>query len=443
MSGAVDADYLWNEPTVHSSQLGVSWPTALSQLGANARRAGLLYVHFGPWPPWLWVLAQGAAVQAATINFYFIGDPLPLDLAAECPMNCHWLPLNSHGLLDRIELLLNVSRSNVSGIVDANGAPLGGYYGTRKLCDLKPFWPALFPELTSRHEWIGYADDDIVFGDLASEVAHLGKEDELLVPVAFYPEPLANGNFLLMRANLKMVHAYRRSAWRQVLRSPFYMRFDEWGGELDHYDANASSSGRRVASEGGFDHDGEGSATMRAVYSDMVLSGELCARPTRRLLVQDTIVQLGRHFPSLNTFGGQTELRWMRDGRLIAERIGPCVCPRNVVAQFGLSMCSQCLRNPGANLKQVTTHRRLEVLGFHFLYWKKNWRMREHALRRKNNGTRPNTSAVPPYPVPAPCPASQGWTLREHTGFVCDADSHRLRPLFAKSRTKSRGKAIR
>ena len=504
MAATLDVDYLWNQPTIHSSQLGINWSTALGQLGSNAQRAGLLYVHFGHWPPWVWVLAQVAAAQAAAISFYFIGDPLPLDLAEHCPKNCHWLPLNSLGLLDRLESLLNVPRATVSGIVDANGDPLGGYFGTRKLCDLKPLWPALLPELTSRHEWIGYADDDIVFGHLASEVAHLGQEDELLVPAAFYPEPLANGNFLLMRANDKMVNAYRRGAWRRMLRSPVYMRFDEWGGELDRFDPNASmASTRRVTSEGGFDLHGEGSATMRAVYLEMMLSGQLCARPTRRLLVQDNIVQRGRHsemskwpswrghsgprlcglismhlkawgcpphsgkathhlrfhreavalepeaaqvdkstpsgsrsrhnfasghFPGLN-FRATTEVRWKRDGSLIAERHGPCICPNDIVAQYGLSMCSQCLRNPGENLMQVTTHRRLEVLGFHFLSWKKVWRSREHAVRKKHNGTRPNTSEVR-YPVPMPCPASQGFILRETVGFVCDADtSRRLRPL--------------
>ena len=29
-------------------------------------------------------------------------------------------------------------------------------------------WPALFPELTRRHAWFGYADSDILFGNISA-----------------------------------------------------------------------------------------------------------------------------------------------------------------------------------------------------------------------------------------------------------------------------------
>ena len=38
----------------------------------------------------------------------------------------------------------------------------------RKMCDMKPMFAALFPELTARHVFIGYADHDIVLGNLSA-----------------------------------------------------------------------------------------------------------------------------------------------------------------------------------------------------------------------------------------------------------------------------------
>lgn len=334
-------DYLWRH--YNASTLGpwmtADWTAAIAQLpaaGASAR-AGLIYLQVNLWSPWTEKLAQMAHANRAGMTVYFVGPRLPFDLSRVCP-GCGWLPLDDAGIhrqLATLGLRLTAGRR----------------VGPRKLCDLKPLWPAMLPELSARHEWIGYADSDIVFGDLASEVARLQPADELLTPAAFYPQPLSNGNFLLMRAVPKMLRAYERSADLHKMLAAFrYQGFDEWG----------------LARRG----------SMMSVFQDMLLAGELVARPTRRLLIQDTIIVSGTTYPMLDSFGANVSFDWS-DGRLLAQRDGVCVCPDDAIPQFGLTVCDECLAKRGSVRSGIVLHRRLEILGFHFQEWKKRWRKRE------------------------------------------------------------------
>ena len=414
------SDFMWtphHRPTVDPRP----WSDAIARLSASGGRrgAGLLYTHFGAWPPWLWTLVHGAVANPA-VTFYFIGEPVPPELARPC-RNCHSLPLDSLGLLDRIVKLLRVPRDAVAGLRRGySGQSVEGYHGTRKLCDLKPLLPALFPELTARHEWIGYADNDIVLGELGSEFERLSAEDELLVPSQFYPEPLANGNLLFMRTSAKLVHAFRRAAWLRMLRTDGYTHFDEYGGDVDAFNVTGKDAKAGVPDLGPRSTlAGEGNWGMRAVYMDLVLSGELNARPTRRLLIQDTVVVQGTVYPTISSYGARVGVRWQA-GRLTVSRYGPCVCPNDIVPQFGLTQCERCIRAPGkALLGQPWRSRRLEVLGFHYQAWKKAWRRAEYRLLVRHNWTRPHGAR---RAVPAFCPRGEGFTLSPR-GFNCTAYS--------------------
>lgn len=230
---------------------------------APAAKAGLMYIQIGAaWPPWIRFVVRAAAANRPTVDFYFLGPPLTAGLAAICP-NCVSLPLDENALLERVARYLGLAHGTVK--LDSNG---------RKLCDMKPMWAALFPELRARHEWIGYSDHDILLGDLASEIATLRADDELLTPMAWFPQPLTNGNLLLVRTTPKMVYAFRRSpAWRAALRQPQIYVFDE--------------------------HWGTSGPGMHHVYHDMQLGGELSARPTRRILVQDIVFMRGKRHKGL------------------------------------------------------------------------------------------------------------------------------------------------
>ena len=159
------------------------------------------------------------------------------------------------GLLDRVQTYLNISRDEVE-IKKLKS----------KICDLKPMWPTLFPEISQKHEFVGFADADVLFGDLAGEVAALGPEDDVLVPSSWHPFPLANGNFMLFRSEPRVLDVFRGAkAWRKAVRSPGYSVFDEWHGRGDKTDS-----------------------FMHALL-EAHLTGAIRPRPTRRLFVQDVM----------------------------------------------------------------------------------------------------------------------------------------------------------
>ena len=154
------------------------------------------------------------------VDFHYAGPVL--DVSA-CK-NCYHVKLDEAGLRRRIKDHLG---SDVKLALHGTERPY------QKLCDLKPMWPALFPDLLERHEWIGVGDYDVLYGDLNAELARLWPMDELLVPQGYYPTPLANGQLLFMRTTDKMVHAYRRAAgWKAALRDERVVAFDEWWARL-------------------------------------------------------------------------------------------------------------------------------------------------------------------------------------------------------------------
>ena len=352
------------------------WDRAFAQLPPPRQKAGLIYLQVGPWSPWMRALFLSAAANPS-VAFYFLGPPLDeprFNLRAVCPHNCAWLPLDDQTIKDRVlRNLLNTTRRPLKWSLGRNEHKMGG----RKLADMKPLWPALVPELSARHHWIGYVDSDVLLGNVSNEVEHLHDDVDVLVPAAFYPEPIANGNFMLMRSTDKMLYAFKRGLlWQPMLHRIFeYFAFDEWGQSHPWGEKNRPS--------------------MLNVFMDMWLGGELLARPTRGLLIQDVVVKKGMRFPRIDQMA-QVAFYW-RHGSLVAEREGLCNCPNDDIRQFGLSVCAECLKQPGARLLNVT-HRRLEVFGVHFQEFKKQWRQGGFDQLRKHNGIWPPGS----YPV-APC----------------------------------------
>ena len=186
-------------------------------------KAGLIYLRIADprhrqdafrasWPPWLPALEASARANARSVTYYFVGAPANVTCA-----NCKQIPLDLAGLRARVEKYLGVTDMEIKSVKN-------------KICDLKPMWPALFPEVSARHEWVGFADADVLFGDLAAEVDLLTARDDLLVPSSWHPYPLANGNFMLFRSTERVLHAFRGAGWREAVRSPGYSVFDEWLG---------------------------------------------------------------------------------------------------------------------------------------------------------------------------------------------------------------------
>ena len=146
------------------------------------------------------------------MTYYFVGATANVTCA-----NCKQIPLDLADLRARVAKYLGVTDMEIKSVKN-------------KICDLKPMWPVLFPEISARHEWVGFADADVLFGDLAAEVDLLTASDDLLVPSSWHPYPLANGNFMLFRSTARVLQAFRGAGWREAVRSPGYSVFDEWLG---------------------------------------------------------------------------------------------------------------------------------------------------------------------------------------------------------------------
>ena len=220
-------------------------------------KAGLIYLRIADprhpstafrasWPPWLPALEASARANARSVTYYFVGA-----LANVTCANCIEIPLDLAGLRARVEKYLGVTDMEIKSVKN-------------KICDLKPMWPALFPEISVRHEWVGFADADVLFGDLAAEVDLLTASDDLLVPSSWHPYPLANGNFMLFRATERVLQAFRGAGWREAVRSPGYSVFDEWHGR-----GSATNFGHALL--------------------EMHLNGKLRPKPTSRLFLQDAV----------------------------------------------------------------------------------------------------------------------------------------------------------
>ena len=345
-------------------------------------------MQLGLWPPWIHYLLLSAAAQTQ-VMYYFIGGEA-LDTSG-CS-NCAWLPLGVSALSRRLLEQLNVSATR---------------FHAQKMNDLKPMCGALFPELGSRHDWIGYADPDVLFGNLSEEVKQLQNSDDLLVPMERFPQPIANGNLLLMRWP-KMAHAFRQNpAWEQVLRNPHLDVFDEWrDGDMATCKGGKGRAWARTPKK-------TVCPSMYATFQEMLLAGNLRPHPTQRMLVQDTVIIPGQVYPTVDSHRAKVSLTWRR-GQLEITRDGPCLCPNDVVPQFGITVCAQCLTHPGELLKSIHTSRQVQILGFHFQAWKKRWRRTEFKLLERHNGSRPEGVR---HPAP-PCPPGSDFDLRPD-GFVC------------------------
>ena len=325
-------------PSVSGKDAEDLWTIAMARIERRAplpARVGLLYFNLGTWPPWTRFILRAAAANR-DVDFYFLGAPLNTSVCS----NCAQLPMDLHSLRARVR----------KHLLDAPEVAQFGGKGNaaRKLCDLVPMWPALVPELSSRHMFIGVTEQDMLPGDLSSEFARLADEDDMMLPLERFPQPLTDANFMVFRSTPKMLQAFRRvPGWEQVILNQRHARFDEWVVEPP---------------------------SIMVAFSEMLLASELRVQPAQRFLVQDVVIIRKRRYPRIDDYGAHVSFAW-RNGRLFVERDGPCICPKDVVPIYGITTCLECFHNPGVVLP-TQTHRRLEVLGFHFSAWKKVYRWR-------------------------------------------------------------------
>ncbi len=94
-----------------------------------------------------------------------------------------------------------------------------------KLCDFKPAYGYLFPELVKGYDFWGHGDIDVIFGDIRQFISDEVLENHELVNVR---HDFISGYFLLFRNNEKMNTLFMQSKdYEKVLSSSVHYCFDE------------------------------------------------------------------------------------------------------------------------------------------------------------------------------------------------------------------------
>jgi hypothetical protein len=118
----------------------------------------LLVPWFGPWPEWIEFFLASARANP-TVDWLFLGDAGP---PGRLTPNLRHSPLGLDELRVRAERRLRVRLERLAAY---------------KVCDLRLAFGNLFAEEVAGHDWFGWSDIDVVYGDLrrhldAERLAH-------------------------------------------------------------------------------------------------------------------------------------------------------------------------------------------------------------------------------------------------------------------------------
>ena len=225
----------------------------------------IMTVYFGPLPPWL-PLTLHSMASNSLVQFVVVTDAPP---PAVLPPNVRFFRVTYAEMQQRLAAL-------TGGRVE--------YTNTYKANDIKPLLPALYPDAFLGYDWWGWADLDVVFGDLLkflalaephpaccrglempcnkrarrdrASVCYNSSRPQIAADTYFdrractctngevvtavsplYPNPWRKkcwGPFTLFRSSIVSHHGLRlfleSPKWREIVATPEYTHFDEWWG---------------------------------------------------------------------------------------------------------------------------------------------------------------------------------------------------------------------
>lgn len=138
-----------------------------------------------------------------------------------------------NGLLPANVRVINLSQTEISKIASErlhfNVAIITGY----KLCDFKPAYGFLFFEMIKDYDYWGYADIDVVFGDIRSFIT-----DQILIEhdLITVRHDYLTGYFQVFRNNKKMRTLFMRSKdYKKVFQSDSHFCFDETNFQFEGF----------------------------------------------------------------------------------------------------------------------------------------------------------------------------------------------------------------
>lgn len=171
---------------------------------------------YGSLPPW-WRLTLRTMAANPDVDFILIGD----------------FPVPSHPLPPNVKLHSLSWRALRRRVRERLGVRVWG--GVRKLCDLKPTFGDLFAPELEGYDWWGWADLDVVYGDVRGQLETFGMAD--LDVISTYSWHASSGPLMLIRNRDDLNRLYRMSPdWKRALRRRAYVAFDEWWGDRGYVD---------------------------------------------------------------------------------------------------------------------------------------------------------------------------------------------------------------
>lgn len=176
-------------------------------MNVGERHSSILFftAWFGPWPAWMKFYLQSCRWND-DIDWVLIGDAPP---PADVPPNVRFVTWSFADYRAEIERRLGISCDWTSPY---------------KLCDIKPMFAHLHPELVAGHDFWGFTDLDVIFGRLR----HFFTEAFLDHDVISSHDDITAGHMTIVRNTPRMNTAFRRVlGWRRLISGTENRGFDE------------------------------------------------------------------------------------------------------------------------------------------------------------------------------------------------------------------------
>ncbi|KAL1500257.1 hypothetical protein AB1Y20_012925 [Prymnesium parvum] len=196
----------------------------------------IFVARWGGWPAHTPLLLRSYASNPS-VDFLVLGDSAPC-AATMLPPNVHFLGWSLPELAERMRswVGMRVERLHVASryVNHSLGRWGRGIFSSAKTNDLKPMWGEAFADVLADYHWWGYAQEDVILGNLSHFITpHVLAHEDVVSPVA---NKAASGPFTLLRNIPILTRAWRLSKdARLVLSDPQYYGFDEWWGKSRHH----------------------------------------------------------------------------------------------------------------------------------------------------------------------------------------------------------------
>lgn len=171
-----------------------------------SRKAAILIPYFGDWPVWIDFFVESCRSNRS-FDWFLIGDSKP--------------PENRAPNVKHIQVPFDEYKAQLSEALQQDLSRARPY----KLCDYRPALPFVHRDLLNRHDFVGFGDLDVIYGNLG-----LFYDDETLdrYDVLSSHRDRVSGHFFLMRNSEELVTAFHRiPGWKKALSSEANLGFDE------------------------------------------------------------------------------------------------------------------------------------------------------------------------------------------------------------------------